>query len=129
MIATRGGNGGSCLVLIAGVGASTSSSASVASLVRRANVVVSSSETTSSFSILGVGGVGSLWALAAPEPPVAAAGGVVVGWRWAVALLATMVTADPELHESAGEEEECANDGNCKAGSVVAAGSSKGNAE
>ena len=131
VVTTSGWNCGICLVLIASVGTSTgaSSSASVAGLMRRTDVVISNSETAGSFGILSVGGMGSLWALTAPEPPVAAAGGVVIGRRWAVTLLATMVTTDPKLHESADEEEECANYGNCKAGSVVMAGSSIGNAE
>jgi len=80
--------------------------------------MVSSSEATGTnstkFSVLLVSSVGSHWASLASEPFVSAAFGVVVGWRWAVALLLLVMTRKPKLHDSADEKEECSDDGDCE---------------
>jgi len=76
---------------------------------------------SSELSILVVCGIGGLWGASTLEPRATRAGGVVVGWRWAVSLLALVVTSKPDLDKSAEEEEEGSNDSNGEADLVQAA--------
>lgn len=86
--------------------------ASVRSIVRWANIVVSRSSKAStndtSLGVLSICVMGGSWATSATEPLDAATRGVVVGWRWAEALLLLVVAADEELHKSGDEEKTTA---------------------
>ena len=70
--------------------------------------------------------MGGLGASAAFEPLATAARGIVVSWGGAKALLVLVMTAKPELHECAGEEEEGPNDRNRESCGVQPTGKAKG---
>jgi hypothetical protein len=94
------------LILVPGIRV-TGRGTSVARFSGGARGFVRGSSTNSAeLGVLGVGVVGRLWAAAAPEPAIAAAGGVVVGGRWAEALLALVVAAKPELEDCCDNEDE-----------------------
>ena len=115
MISTSGRNSGlSRLIFVAGVRVmSTSRSACVAGLVTCSTVLSSmggseaaSTDGSTGFDVLVIGGPSGLCASSTAEPSATGAGCVVVLWGGSKALLALMMAAKPQLEERREDEEE-----------------------